>query len=87
MSDDHEALAREQEREAADLEQRSAALQEDIDDVKDEAKGLEQSETIATPDPAIEGGEEPSSESNEPPPETRFTGKDSADDERSDEGV
>jgi hypothetical protein len=87
MSDDHERLAEEQEREAADLEQQSDALAEHIDDVKDETAKLEQSETIATPDPAIEGGEEPSSDSHEPPPETRFTGKDSADDERTEEGV
>jgi hypothetical protein len=87
MSDDeHERLAEEQEREADDLEHQSASLQEHIEDVKDEAEGLEKSETIATPDPAIEGGEAPSDD-NDPPPEVRFTGKDSGDDERTDEGV
>jgi hypothetical protein len=86
MSDEHERLADEQEREAADLEHQSDALGEHIEDVKDEAAKLQQSETIATPDPAIEGGETPSDE-NDPPPETRFTGKDSGDDERTEEGV
>jgi hypothetical protein len=82
MSDpsSHEDLAREQEREAADLEQRSQELQADIESAKDELRTLEQSETIATPERASEP-------EDGPPPETQYTNKRDEDDERADEGV
>ncbi len=54
MSDDHDALAREQEREAADMQHQADSLGERIDAAKDELRGLESTETIATPDPSIE---------------------------------
>ena len=54
MSDDHDALAREQEREADALAKQSDALGERVDGVKDDLKQMESSESIATPDASIE---------------------------------
>ena len=58
MTDDHDALAREQEREVDDLQRASDQLGEHLDAVQKEQESVESEVGTPTPDPAIEDVEQ-----------------------------